>query len=97
MVPDPVLTYIESFFLSDAVIYSLLVIFQHFTCLLFSIFRAFQHNTFYEYVTIITAYLCTTFLYQYKNIRKPLYLLAGIGSGLAALLCAALFLWVNWP
>ena len=57
----------------------------------------FQHNTFYEYVTIITAYLCTTFLYQYKNIRKPLYLLAGIGSGLAALLCAALFLWVNWP
>ena len=63
----------------------------------FSIFRAFQHNTFYEYVTIITAYLCTTFLYQYKNIRKPLYLLAGIGSGLAALLCAALFLWVNWP
>ena len=66
-------------------------------CLLFSIFRAFQHNTFYEYVTIITAYLCTTFLYQYKNIRKPLYLLAGIGSGLAALLCAALFLWVNWP
>ena len=33
-------------------------------CLLFSIFRAFQHNTFYEYFSIITADLCTTCLYQ---------------------------------
>ncbi len=64
-------------------------------CLLFSVFRAFQHYTFYEFVTIILAYLCTTFLYQYKNIKKPFYLIAGIGTGMAALLCAALFLWVN--
>ena len=64
-------------------------------CLAFSIFRAFQMRTFYEFVVIITAYLCTTFLYQYKNIRKPYYLIAGIGTGAAAVLCAVLFLWVN--
>ncbi len=64
-------------------------------CLLFSVYRAFQHLYFYEYVTIITAYLCTTFLYQYKSIRKPFYLVAGIGAGLAAVLCAGLFFWVN--
>ena len=64
-------------------------------CLLFSIYRAFQYQPFYEFVTIITAYLCTTFLYQYKNIKKPLYLLAGIGTGLAAVFCAVMFLWVN--
>ena len=64
-------------------------------CLIFSVYRAFQHHTFYEFVTIITAYLCTTLLYQYKNIKKPFYLIAGIGAGLAAVLCAVLFLMVN--
>ncbi|GEM_PF-523666 len=64
-------------------------------CLLFSVYRAVQHYTFYEFVAIITAYLCTTFLYQYKNIKKPIYLIAGIGTGLAAVSCAVLFLLVN--
>lgn len=64
-------------------------------CVLFSVYRLIQQRAFYEYVTIITAYLCTTFLYQYKSIRKPVYLVAGIGTGLVAVLCFGLFLWVN--
>ncbi|MBQ9461905.1 MAG: hypothetical protein IJU51_08355 [Clostridia bacterium] len=64
-------------------------------CLVFSIYKAFHRETFYEFVTIITAYLCTTFLYQYKNIRKPIYLIAGIGTGIAAVFCAVMFFWVH--
>ena len=64
-------------------------------CLVFSVYRALHRETFYEFVTIITAYLCTTFLYQYKNIRKPIYLIAGIGTGIAALFCAVMFFWVH--
>lgn len=64
-------------------------------CLFFSVYRAFHRQTFYEFVTIITAYLCTTFLYQYKNIKKPIYLIAAIGTGFASVLCAGMFLWVN--
>ena len=65
-------------------------------CLVFSVYKAVRMYTFYEYVTIITAYLCTTFLYQYKNIRKPVYLIAGIGTGLAAVVCAVMYFWVHW-
>ena len=60
-------------------------------CLIFSVYKALNRETFYEFVTIITAYLCTTFLYQYKNIRKPFYLIAGIITGLAAVACGAMF------
>ncbi len=60
-------------------------------CLVFSIFKAFHREPFYEYVSIITGYLCTTFLYQYKNLKKPLYLVAGIVTGLAAVACGIMF------
>ena len=63
-------------------------------CLVFSVFKALHREMFYDYVTIITAYLSTTFLYQYKNLKKPGYLIAGIGMGIAAILCAILFFWV---
>ena len=63
-------------------------------CLVFSVFKAFHREMFYEYVTIITTYLSTTFLYQYKNLKRPGYLIAGIGTGIAAILCAILFFWV---
>lgn len=63
-------------------------------CLAFSVYRAVHREFFYEFVVIITAYLCTTFLYQYKNIRRPLYLIAGLGTGLAAVFGIVMFLWV---
>ena len=63
-------------------------------CLVFSVFKAFHREMFYEYVTIITTYLSTTFLYQYKNLKRPGYLIAGIGTGIAAVLSAILFFWV---
>ena len=62
--------------------------------LIFSIYRAIHLYPFYEYVTVITGYLCATFLYQFKNIKKPLYLTAGIGTGAAAIFCAVMFFWV---
>ena len=64
-------------------------------CLVFSVYKALHREPFYEFVTIITAYLCTTFLYQYKNIRKPFYLIAGIGTGLAAVFCTVMFILVH--
>ena len=64
-------------------------------CLFFSVYKALNRQSFYGFVTIMTAYLCTTFLYQYKNIKKPTYLIAAIGTGFASIFCAAMFLWVN--
>ena len=60
-------------------------------CLVFSVYKAIHREMFYEFVSIITAYLCTTFLYQFKNLKKPWYLIAGIGTGLAAVICAVMF------
>ncbi len=60
-------------------------------CLAFSIFKAVHHQMFYEFAAIITAYLCTTFFYQYKNLRNKFYLAAGILSGVAAVLTTVLF------
>ena len=64
-------------------------------CLVFSVYRFLHREPFYEFVTIITAYLSTTFLYQYKNLKNILYLIAGISTGLAAIICAVVFFMVN--
>lgn len=64
-------------------------------CLVFSVYKAFHGEKFYELGAIITAYLCTTFLYQYKNLKKPLYLVAGIVTGVGALLFTVFFFMVN--
>lgn len=61
-------------------------------CCIFGIIKLFNHEKFYEYGAIMTAYLCTTFIYQYKNLRKPVYLVFGICTGVGALLLTALFL-----
>ena len=63
-------------------------------CLVFSIFRAIHFQPFYEFVAIITAYLCTTFFYQFKNIRRIPYLIAGIATAAVALGCMILFFMV---
>ncbi len=63
-------------------------------CLVFSIYKAIHHQMFYEFASIITAYLCTTFLYQFKNLKKSYYLIAGILTGIAAVLTAILFFMV---
>ncbi len=64
-------------------------------CLVFSVYKALNHEMFYEYVAIITAYLCTTFLYQFKNIKKLSYLIAGIATGIVAIVGVVLFFMVN--
>ncbi len=64
-------------------------------CLIFSVYKAFHHEMFYEYVSIVTAYLCTAFLYQYKNIKKPVYLIFGIVAGIFALTGVVLFFMVT--
>lgn len=64
-------------------------------CLIFSVYKALHREMFYEFVSIITAYLCTTFLYQYKNLKKPAHLIAGIVTGLAAVFCAVMFFMVQ--
>ena len=64
-------------------------------CVVFSVYRLIHHQMFYEFACIITAYLCTTFMYQYKNIRKTAYLIAGILTGVAAVLTAVLFFMVS--
>ncbi len=63
-------------------------------CLLFSVYKALHHQAFYEFVTIITAYLCTTFIYQFVKLRKVIYLIAGVGTGLAAAACLVMFFMV---
>ncbi len=60
-------------------------------CLIFSVVKAVHREPFYEFVVIIVAYLCTTFLYQYKKLKTPAYLIAGIAMGLAAVIAAVLF------
>lgn len=63
-------------------------------CLVFSIYRAIHYQAFYEFVAIITAYLCTTFFYQFKNLKSIPYLIAGIITGAAAFGCLILFFMV---
>ena len=60
-------------------------------CLVFSVYRAVNHEPFFFFAAMITAYLCTTLLYQFKNLRKMRYLLAGIVTGAAALGCSVMF------
>ena len=64
-------------------------------CLVFSIYKALHRKMFYEDVAIITAYLCTTFFYQYKNLKKPGYLIFGIATGIIAFVCVMLFFMVT--
>ena len=63
-------------------------------CLVFSVYRAIHFQPFYEFVAIITAYLCTTFFYQFKNIRGVHYLISGIVTALAAFGCMIMFFMV---
>ena len=63
-------------------------------CLMFSIYKALNREPFYEYVAMITAYLCATFIYQFKNLKKPWYLISGIVTGIAAGCCIVLFFMV---
>ena len=63
-------------------------------CLAFSVCKALNREPFYEYVAIITAYLCTTFLYQFKNLKKLRYLIPGIITGIASIACIVLFFMV---
>ncbi len=60
-------------------------------CFIFGIFKLFHHEKFYEFGAIMTAYLCTTFLYQYKKLKKTPYLIAGIITGVGAILLIVLF------
>ena len=60
-------------------------------CLVFSIYKALHHQAFYEFVTIITAYLCTTFIYQFIKLKNKGYFIAGAGTGLAAAACLVMF------
>ena len=53
-------------------------------CLVFSIYKALTHQPFYEYVSIITAYLATTNLYQFVMIKRIPYLITGIAAAAAA-------------
>lgn len=60
-------------------------------CLLFSVYKALAHQPFFEFVTIITAYLATTFIYQFISIKRIPYLLAGLLTGAAAVWSAVMF------
>lgn len=60
-------------------------------CLAFSIYKALHYQTFYEFVAIITAYLCTTFIYQHIQLKRTHYLIAGIVTGIVAMITAVLF------
>ena len=63
-------------------------------CLVFSVYKALNREPFYEYVAIITAYLCTTFVYQCKNLKRLRYLISGLVTGIAAVICIVLFFMV---
>ncbi len=63
-------------------------------CLIFSVYKALNREPFYDYVAMITAYLCTTFMYQFKNLKKLRYLMAGAVTGIAAVVCIILFFMV---
>lgn len=60
-------------------------------CLVFSIYRAFHGEKFFEFGAIMTAYLSTTFFYQYKNLRKVTYLISGIVTCVVAVACTVAF------
>ena len=66
-------------------------------CLVFSVYSALHHESFYGYAAIITAYLCTTFTYQFVSLKKLPYLIAGIVTGLAAMGCLLMFFGVVHP
>lgn len=60
-------------------------------CLVFSICKALRHEPFYEYAAMLTAYLCTTLLYQFKNLKRTHYLVVGLLTGVVALACSVMF------
>ena len=60
-------------------------------CLVFSIYRALNFQPFYEFVAIITAFLSTTFIYQFRSLRRIRYLAGGIAAGAASAACIIMF------
>lgn len=62
-----------------------------FMCCVFGLFKALHNETFYEFGAIMTAYLCTTFFYQFKNLKKAAYLIAGIVAGAATIFMLVMF------
>lgn len=60
-------------------------------CLFFSVYKAFQGEKFFEFGAIMTAYLSTTFFYQYRQLRKIGYLISGIAVCVVAVVCTVAF------
>lgn len=60
-------------------------------CLVFSVYKAFHGEKFFEFGAIMTAYLSTTFFYQYRDLRKTGYLVAGIITCIIAVACIISF------
>lgn len=60
-------------------------------CLVFSVYKAFHGEKFFEFGAIMTAYLSTTFFYQYKNLKRVPYLISGIISCVIAVVCTVAF------
>lgn len=60
-------------------------------CLVFSVYRAFHGEKFFEFGAIMTAYLSTTFFYQYKDLRKTKYLIAAVATFVIAVACIIAF------
>lgn len=61
-------------------------------CLAFSIYKACHGERFYEFCTIVLAYLSTTFFYQYKDLKKTAHLIGGIATCIGAVVCIVAFL-----
>ena len=59
-------------------------------CLVFSVYRAFHGEKFFEFGAIMTAYL-STFFYQYKDLRKTKYLIAAVATFVIAVACIIAF------
>lgn len=57
-------------------------------CLAFTLYNLFNGKTFFEFITIITAYLCTTFFYQFKKIQRIGYLIGTVVCLLATVASA---------
>lgn len=64
-------------------------------CLAFSLYNLFNGKTFFEFITIITAYLCTAFFYQFKKIRRMGYLIGAILCLMVAVASAIGFMVFN--
>ena len=47
-------------------------------CLAFSLYNLLNGKTFFEFVSIMTAYLCTTLFYQFYKIRKIIYFIGAV-------------------